>query len=318
MRRAVLASIAAVFGPDMLPPMLTLDDESGQEEEEEEATPVPPEADQSEPEQVQDSDVWGYWPGSTVVVSPPPEENTTHPASNILFSHSSPQSSSGAALDPTSPAFVPSFLLDNMRPFPPGPSGSHSQAEGPADHSRAVDDGPSAGEEYLWNVEDMMREWEERQRNYEVTSAPASLMAAPEASMSPDAAQVESEPQAAQAVQETDPPFMTDGRGRVVWSSTTSTSSRAREGRRGRATSSSAIIVPHTKSTPDLSAAEESADEASQREHPGRGDRSSSSSRLVRQRSLPLVGHGFGVENGRAAEFVTDGRGRVVFASSSH
>ncbi|KAI0714211.1 hypothetical protein C8T65DRAFT_155772 [Cerioporus squamosus] len=312
MRRAVLSSIAAVFGTDSLPPIYSLDDESGQEEEE--VTPAPPSADQSEAEQAPANDVWDDWPANTIVISPPPEDNAPDMSISPAFTLPLPvspslQGSSGTTLDPTSPEFVPSFLLDNMRALPPGPSGSHSRNGNYLDHSPPVEDGTGVREDHLWTVEDLV----ERERSSEALPSTASSSLAPEAS-SPTPTDVDSHSHADLAVQDTDPPFMTDGRGRVVWSSTTL--SRGREGRRGRATSSSATIVPHPKSTPDLSAAEESADEASQRDSPG-GRSASSSGRLVRQRSLPLVGYGYGTDGGtRAAEFVTDGRGRVVFASS--
>ena len=304
----MLSSIAAVFGTDNLPPMYTLDDESGREEEA--ATPAPADADQAETQPAEEGAVWGDWPANDALDGLfPLAENDTYRAPSALFSHSlaapeSPQLSSGTTLDPTSPAFVPSYLLDNMRTLPPGPSGFHTQAE---DHTgiSGVDNSASSREEHLWDVEGLVRDWEERQRHHEMSSATTSMTVIPAAESSTDVAQ------AALSVQDTDPPFMTDGRGRVVWSSTTAT--RGREGRRGRATSSSATIVPHTKSTSDLSATEESSDEVLHRDRdPVAGERSASSSRLVRQRSLPLV-----TDGGRPAEFVTDGRGRVVFASSS-
>ncbi|TFK92437.1 hypothetical protein K466DRAFT_573036 [Polyporus arcularius HHB13444] len=295
MRRAVLSSIAAVFGTDTLPPIYSLDDDSGQEEEE--LIPVPPSVDQSEAEQAQADEDWEDWLTNTIVVSPPSEDHDLQSTSSAVFSPAlsappSLQASSGATLDPTSPEFVPSFLLDTMRPLPPGPGAS------------------SAPEDRLSNVHD----WEERQRNGEVLLVATSSTLAPESSSSAAPAQTDSDGRADLVVQDADPPFMTDGRGRVVWSSTTI--SRGREGRRGRAASSSATIVPHPKTTPDLSAAEETSEEASQHESPG-GRSASASGRLVRQRSLPLVGYVHGADGGtHLAEFMTDGRGRVVFASS--
>ncbi len=249
------------------------------------------------------------------MVSPPSEDHDIQSTSSAVFSPalSAPpplQGPSGATLDPTSPEFVPSFLLDNMRPLPPGPSRTHSRVEDDPDNTFAVSGASSAPEYRLLNVHD----WEERQRNGEVLPAATSSTLAPESSSSAAPAQTDSDGRADLVVQDADPPFMTDGRGRVVWSSTTI--SRGREGRRGRAASSSATIVPHPKTTPDLSAAEETSEEASQHESPG-GRSASASGRLVRQRSLPLVGYGHGADGGtHPAEFMTDGRGRVVFASS--
>ncbi|KAI0641947.1 hypothetical protein C8Q79DRAFT_264127 [Trametes meyenii] len=106
----------------------------------------------------------------------------------------------------------------------------------------------------------------------------------------------------------TDPPFVTDGRGHVVGSSLSS------RGRRGRAASSSATILPHPKSGSDMLFSEDR-DGSSCHGSPIQRPVS-----LVRQRSLPLVGvssaPGEG-STGRPAEFVTDGRGRVVYASNN-
>ncbi|PCH44244.1 hypothetical protein WOLCODRAFT_138851 [Wolfiporia cocos MD-104 SS10] len=65
-----------------------------------------------------------------------------------------------------------------------------------------------------------------------------------------------------EALQDNDPPFLTDGRGRVVWSSTTS--GRSREGRRGRAAVSQQQKMYRELSEGDLSAMR-SAEESGQR-----------------------------------------------------
>lgn len=183
-------------------------------------------------------------------------------------------------LNPASSEFIPAFL-DNLRPLPPGPS-SHSVSESAATDDSVLD--PAL----LWSVPP--------------SPVPSAVAEASEAVIGTDA-----------IAQDPEPPFMTDGRGRVVWSSMTA-SSRAREGRRPRATSSSGVVLPHTKSNIESSTTEESSDEASQ--HESLGTRSPSASRrLVRRRSLPLVGTS---DTPFSAEFVTDGRGRVVFASGRH
>ncbi|KAI0675527.1 hypothetical protein C8Q78DRAFT_329837 [Trametes maxima] len=105
-----------------------------------------------------------------------------------------------------------------------------------------------------------------------------------------------------------DPPFVTDGRGHVVGSSLSS------RGRRGRAASSSAAISPHPKVGPDALFSEDRDGDSC---HGSPLQRPVS---LVRQRSLPLVGASSAPgedSTGRPAEFVTDGRGRVVYASSN-
>lgn len=216
------------------------------------------------------------------------------------------------SLDSTSPVFVPSYL-DSLRPLPPGPSADPDADDDHPDGGSVVDQIITPPASYLWNAGDLLREWSERQPpSGESSSSTTVVPAAPEAPSS-SSAEGDSQAAVAAAVHDSDPPFMTDGRGRVVWSSTTS--SRARERRRGRATSSSATIVPHIKSGPDLSAApEECSDDTAQ--HDSRGLRPSSlSGRLVRQRSLPLVGSSEDAFE-LSAEFVTDGRGGVVFANS--
>ncbi|KAL7280758.1 hypothetical protein ACG7TL_005702 [Trametes sanguinea] len=116
-------------------------------------------------------------------------------------------------------------------------------------------------------------------------------------------------------VHDSDPPFMTDGRGRVVWSSTTS--SRGREGRRGRAASSSATVHPHVKANAEMLAADDGRETPSCHGSPMHHSSGLPHQHLVRQRSLPSVSIGTSTEEKRTADFVTDGRGRVVFASNN-
>lgn len=186
----------------------------------------------------------------------------------------SPASTAASTLDPDSPVFVPSYL-DNLRPLPSGP------------------------EEDAAHLERLFRGLEEQQRAIEENSSSNS-----EASSSsnpldtPPSISIEDA-----TVHDADPPFMTDGRGRVVWSRRSSSLSRV------RASSSSATILPHSKSTIDLTTPQEGFDGPLQQT--GRGRQLFSTPRqLVRRRSVPLVGPN------ADAEFVTDGRGRAVFASS--
>ncbi|KAI8996579.1 hypothetical protein BD414DRAFT_206188 [Trametes punicea] len=115
-------------------------------------------------------------------------------------------------------------------------------------------------------------------------------------------------------VQDCEPPFLTDGRGRVVWSNTTS--SRGRESRRGRAVSSSAMRLPHAKSNSDVLLPNDCCDGASCHHSPVQSSSGLPQPRLVRQWSFPSVATGSALEEARSAEFLTDGRGRVVFAAN--
>ncbi len=185
-----------------------------------------------------------------------------------------PLSPVSTTLDPDSPVFVPS-QLDDLRPLPSGP-------ESDAAH-----------------LERLFRGLEEQQRAIQENSSSGS-----EVSSSSDQLDTPlSQPIDDAAVHDADPPFMTDGRGRVVWSRRSSSLSRV------RTTSSSATILPHSKSTIDLTTAQEGSGGPLQ--HTGTGHRLSNASRqLVRRRSVPLVG------SSADAEFITDGRGGVIFASS--
>lgn len=289
-------------------------DESA-EEDEEESVVLPPETstEQPLPESTNNSlHPWGDWPPidvDEVVIAPVPDQEHDLDITDVSFSHTLPAPTSppagGAPLDPTSPVFVPSpSYLDSLRPLPPGPSGS---SQGDEDDSDSANVAARSSTVQGVNLADFMRGLAEVRPSDEAPST--ATPAAAEASAN-SAVQAEVDAQTETAVHDSDPPFMTDGRGRVVWSSTTA--SRAR---RGRATSSSAAMISHTKSAPDLTTAEECADEASQQD--AAGHRSSSlSGRLLRQRSLPLVGSSTDAAMS-AAEFVTDGRGRVVFANNS-
>lgn len=276
-QRAVLSTVANIFGSDTIPPMLRLEEDSAEEEE---PTLDPLTQSSAAPSQ---ASPWTDWHPVESVFSPPSQEADLPTLASSAPTTDSPSQQAASTLNPLSPVFVPSFL-DSLRPLPPGPSPSPSASNGVNDHL-TLDPAPT------WNVPS-------------VQVSPASL---PSADANDITAAADRD---VAAVQDTDPPFMTDGRGRVVWSST-SPSIRGRDGRRARATSSSAAILPHSKSNIDLTAAEESPEESQDDEV---GNRSSSASRrLVRQRSLPLVGSSTDSAV-CVAEFVTDGRGGVVFA----
>ncbi|TBU60995.1 hypothetical protein BD310DRAFT_255958 [Dichomitus squalens] len=292
MQRAVLSSVAAVFGADTLPPMYRLDEEDEDEEDVVNVVATESTGDESTTEQVPPlSQPWNDWLAEPYVTIPSQEDVVLDddvseiPGLGIFSGMSglppavgSPVSVAASTLDPT--VFVPSHV-DNLRPLPPGPETDAAQ------------------------FERLFRELEEDYR-----SGQGHALADAEASSSPrqlDGPQAR--PSDEVPVHDADPPFMTDGRGRVVWSSTSSSRSRGR----GRAVSSSATILPHTKSTIDITPAEESSEGQSQRDT--EDSRLPSSSRsLVRRQSVPLLVS----DAGAGAEFVTDGRGGVVFASNNH
>ena len=281
-----------MFGADSLPPIYRLDEDH--EEEEEAANRVATEmfGDEAQTEQVPSMmQAWGDW-SAEPFVAPPSQEDAAFDDDSLedifppgLFSDlftlppraDSPASVTAATLDPTSPTFIPSDI-DNLRPLPPG---------------------PEAGAAHM---ERLLRGLEESYSTQEHISA--SPPQAPSTSQQLDLPPAGLNDEA--AAHDTDPLFMTDGRGRVVWSSTSSTGFRGRG--RGRATSSSATILPHSKSSIDLTATEEGTDDQSQEDVEAPSS-SSTPRRLVRRRSVPLLG------SDTDAEFVTDGRGRVVFAS---
>ncbi|PIL24964.1 hypothetical protein GSI_12851 [Ganoderma sinense ZZ0214-1] len=264
-QQAILSSVAAFFGRD---PMYRLDEGPAREDV------IPLVADESEGEEQPPS-----------LQPPQSEEAMANPLSGGLvgphqaFAGSSttprsPVSTATSTLDPDSPIFEP-LHLDNLRPLPSGPEEDAAHLErlfrGLEDQQRAIQENVSSSSE---------------------PSFPSIVLNTPPSGSTGD-----------EAVQDADPPFMTDGRGRVVWSRRSSSLSRV------RATSSSATILPHSKSTIDLTSTQEDSDGGLQQTSPGRGP-SSIPRQLVRRRSVPLVGSSAG------AEFVTDGRGRVVFASS--
>ncbi|KAM5533849.1 hypothetical protein V8D89_012512 [Ganoderma adspersum] len=276
-QQAILSSLVAAFGVDILPSSYRLNEEPGQED----AT-----ADGSEYEElphllqpwdseetmvnllsdhaVTDDDAqWDLAVPQPLFAGPP-----TAPHSPVSVS------TAASTLDPESPAFFPS-QLDSLRPLPSGPEdAAHLERlfRGLEDQQRAIQENiPSTSG---------------------ASSSPALLNAPPSLSIDDG------------AVQDADPPFMTDGRGRVVWSRRSSSLSRV------RATPSSAAMLPHSKSTVDLTSTQGGTDGPSQ--ETDLGHRPSSTSRqLVRRRSVPLVGPS------ADAEFVTDGRGGVLFASSN-
>ncbi|KAI0367001.1 hypothetical protein BV20DRAFT_610734 [Pilatotrama ljubarskyi] len=286
---------------------------------------------------------WENWPSEEVVIAPDtadeevPWGRTTTVDGTAASAH--PPSSS-STLDPTIPEFVPSsgfstsrsssrapgssYHLDRLRPLPPGPSHPSDVEEDLSSHHSGLTTGTySAGRSCTTD----------RPHSSIDVSSLLLVSPSPDVPSTSDESSDRTSDRAATpsvnstaaldptAVQDADPPFMTDGRGRVVWSSTAS-SRGAREGRRGRAASSSALALPHAKSSADVLTAEESCNGSSRHESPLQ--RPAGLPHLVRQRSMPSVA-GASASDGRAleelprpAEFVTDGRGRVVFAPSSH
>ncbi len=343
-QRAILESVAAEFGVDSLPPMYRLEEFEGAEEPAAAPAPLPEANDQGE-ETGNDS---------VAIFASSPEIDDEHTLENLEEDEGwdpaplDPESvvpprqpAANSSLDPTIPEFVPSFLrastsqlpgpsyeLDWLRPLPSGPStASGSQlAEQPEELASRSDihsqlQGVRSATSYLRGRIDainalILQESSPPTPPFDASTLllnpPSSDAQAPPATAQQDApADVQPAASEPALVQDADPPFMTDGRGRVVWSSTTS--SRGREGRRGRAASSSAMVPPHLKSSPDVLAPE---DRAAPSRHDSPAQRTSQ--RLIRQRSLPSVGPSSDIEElevPRPAEFVTDGRGRVVFAS---
>lgn len=275
-QQAIWSSFVAAFGVDILPPSYQLNEEPGQEDAA---------VDGSESEEL--PHLLQPWDPEETVVNPLSDHVVSDDdaqwhlavpqplfAGDLTAPHS-PVSTAASTLDPDSPAFFPSHL-DSLRPLPSGP------------------------EDDAAHLERLFRGLEEQQRaiqenvpsRSDAPSSPAPLNPPPSLSIDDG------------AVQDADPPFMTDGRGRVVWSRRSSSLSRV------RATSSSATILAHSKSTIDLTSSQEGTDDPSQQTDLGHRP-SSTSRQLVRRRSVPLVG------SSADAEFVTDGRGGVLFASSN-
>lgn len=346
-QRAILESVAAEFGVDSLPPMYRL--EEFEEDEELAPAPAPP------PEAIHSGE--GIGSGSVASFTSSPQMNDEHvlenPEEDEGWTPAPPDQESAApprqvttnsGLDPTIPEFVPSFLrastsqlpspsyeLDWLRPLPSGPSaasGSHL-VEQPGDEELLSGSGIHSQPQGVRSATSYLRGrieainaliLQESSPLSPLSDASSSLLNPPssDTQAQSSAASAQDAPQDVQPaasepalVQDADPPFMTDGRGRVVWSSTTS--SRGREGRRGRAASSSAMVPPHLKSNPDVLVAEDRA-APSRHDSPARR----TSQRLIRQRSLPSVGPSSDIEELEVPpEFVTDGRGRVVFASAN-
>ncbi|CDO73293.1 hypothetical protein BN946_scf185008.g55 [Trametes cinnabarina] len=256
-------------------------------------------------------------------------------------------------LDPTIPEFVPSFqlnlrtsrnaaspsyLYDRLRPLPHNPIlAVHHEYEGGIERtSTETRSSLRELEERLASDLEQAGAMDQQTSGIDLTSL---LLASPTqspyidnpsslATESPDVTLPEALPEHFEEppagpqfevesafLQDTDPPFMTDGRGRVVWSN--ATSSRGCEGRRVRAASSS-IVHPHiVKPNADLLAAGD--DHASPSNHgsPMHHPSQLPQQQLVRRRSLPSVSTSTPIEDKRSAEFITDGRGRVVFASNN-
>ncbi|KAI0331436.1 hypothetical protein GY45DRAFT_616115 [Cubamyces sp. BRFM 1775] len=261
-------------------------------------------------------------------------------------------SSSQSNLDPTLPEFVPSYqlrlhslrralddppyYLDSLRSLPPGsvadeePSdgGDGDAAEAWADFWRGFGERDDDGGADV-PVDGQPNSGLDLASLLLASSPPASTASPPSTSsstLSTPSDPLLSEPHATTSgltldappenpfIQNTDPPFMTDGRGRVVASSTTS--SRARDGRRGRAVSSSAAVpLPHSK--PDTIMLGGTAADAVCSSPSLHSTSGLPQQRHARQRSLSLIEPTGPGEEAPPAEFVTDGRGRVVFASNS-
>ena len=271
-QQAIWSSFIAAFGVDILPQSYQLNEEPGQEDAA---------ADGSESEELPhllSEDTMINPLSDHVVTDDDAQWNLAVP--QPLFAGPptaprSPVSTAASTLDPDSPVFFPSHL-DSLRPLPSGP------------------------EDDAVHLERLFRGLEEQQRvmqenipsSSEASPSPAPLNTPPSLSIDDG------------AIQDADPPFMTDGRGRVVWSRRSSSLSRV------RGASSSTTILPHSKSTIDLASTEGCTDGPSQQTDLGHRP-SSTSRQLVRRRSVPLVG------SSADAEFVTDGRGGVLFASSN-
>ncbi|KAI0923795.1 hypothetical protein AcV5_009245 [Taiwanofungus camphoratus] len=124
--------------------------------------------------------------------------------------------------------------------------------------------------------------------------------------------EVRSAPHELEALQDADPPFLTDGRGRVVWSSTTP--GRHRESRRGRTVTSSSSASTQLKAGRDAS---DGVVRAGEDRVSGGTDRHGSCPRLPsRPQTTPESSEDHGVTE-RSGAFVTDGRGRVISAGMS-
>ncbi|KAI0629280.1 hypothetical protein C8Q77DRAFT_1143142 [Trametes polyzona] len=322
MEIAFLERIAAEFGVDRnaLPPMYPLS-----EDETPDGTPArsasPAEATDTEGpsnDALRATEDVPLTEASVIESTDPDEDDVVSTADDEMLQGPSRTS----VLNPATPAFVPSFSrpgshlmpptiyeLDDLRPLPPT---SNELGTGPSRRWRGSDS---------TEMDALVREIEgTTSHGADQPNALAdvsSLILSPASDSPTRPSDVQPFPAEAALVQDADPPFMTDGRGRVVWSSTTV--SRGCEGRRGRAASSSATVHPHIKSSPDALTPEpeESCSAISGDDSPVQRA-SGLSQRLVRQRSLPIVGASATAPDAPSpAEFVTDGRGRVVFASSS-
>ncbi|KAI0820799.1 hypothetical protein BC628DRAFT_825212 [Trametes gibbosa] len=348
MQRAILESVAAEFGIDSLPPMYRLESmEEGHGDEE--RLSEPPARDDEGPEtdaalidtsstsQVEQSST-GEESMSLSTHSQSPVDQLEGTASDAIFpamesADTAHRSTAWSILDPTVPEFTPSFPrnnprsdpgpsyeLDWLRPLHPGPD-VESLQDAESEDLRPWRAGSSTTiEGILRQIEDIAsRRLEEPGPSVDVSSLLLNHPS-PDGSTQPaprtDESLLDPPPTTFDAAlaQESDPPFMTDGRGRVVWSSTTS--SRSRDGRRGRA-ASSASLLSHNKSGPDVLQSEDGCSTASRHDSPAQRTLGLPP-RLVRQRSLPSVGGNSDIEEACPAEFVTDGRGRVVFAANNH
>ncbi|KAL6304582.1 hypothetical protein BKA93DRAFT_268956 [Sparassis latifolia] len=117
--------------------------------------------------------------------------------------------------------------------------------------------------------------------------------------------EVRSSPSEFEALQDADPPFLTDGRGRVVWSSTTA--ARHRESRRGRPGTPASAPLQHKAGEPIRAAVEE----GSVLER-----RSSRARLLTRSYTAPEGVEEHSADEERRKGCITDGGGRVTSAGS--
>ena len=187
-----MSSVAAFFGGDHL---YRLDEEPVQEA-------AAPATDESELEEL--PPLLPPWGSEDAMANPLSDEvvtgNIAGPQQLLAGSSTTPRSpvsTTASTLDPESPIFEP-LHLDSLRPLPSGP------------------------EDDAAHLERLFRGVEEQQRviqenipfSSEASSSPAPLNTPPSLSIDDG------------AIQDADPPFMTDGRGRVVWSLRSSSLSR--------------------------------------------------------------------------------------------
>lgn len=215
-------------------------------------------------------DLWGDWPTVDGVYSlqDPVDDTGPDDLSSFQRSHAFVQSFPDSHLDPMTPEFVPSsqsravssdsgslYHQDGLRPLPSGPS-SWLHSVDPHMHTSELEDRSSETTDPLLSgralpltsSENPLRgsmDNEGRQCSGPVTASPlvsndpstasgssTDQTSPSDTSLATPPCVPTTSPCSPMFAQEPDPPFRTDGRGRVVWSS--ATSPRSREGRRGR------------------------------------------------------------------------------------